>query len=69
MKEHFRNGSFSFKPTSKNGIISDIKKLPSNIVSITNDILVSVMKQFLNCYCEKLRNILNDYLKKIGFQI
>ena len=25
------------------------------------------MKQFLNCYCEKLRNILNDCLKENRF--
>ena len=43
-KEHFRNGSFSFKPVSKNNIISAIKKLPPNKASISNDIPVSVMK-------------------------
>ena len=33
IKEHFGNGSFSFKPVSKNDIISAIKKLPSNKAS------------------------------------
>ena len=35
--------------------------------SISNDIPVSVMKQFVNCYCEKLTNILNDCLKENRF--
>ena len=38
--------------------------LPSYKESISNDIRVSVMKQFANCYCEKLTNILNDGLKE-----
>ena len=53
-----------FKSISKKDIIDAIKTLPSNKASTSNDILVSVMKQFANCYCEKLTNILNDYLKK-----
>ena len=28
---------------------------------------VSVIKQFANCYCEKLTNILNDCLKENRF--
>ena len=44
IKEHFGNGSFSFKPVSKNDSISAIKKLPSNKASISNDIAVSVTK-------------------------
>ena len=38
--------------------------MPSNKASISNDIPISVMKQFVNCYCEKLTNILNDCLKE-----
>ena len=53
-----------FKPVSKKDIIDAIKKLPSNKASISNDIPVSVMKQFENCYCEKLTNIMNDCLKE-----
>ena len=52
---------------SKNGIISAIKKLTSNKALISNDIPVSVMKQFANCYCEKLTNSLNDCLKEDRF--
>ena len=56
-----------FKPVSKKDIIDAIKKLPSNKASISNDIPISVMKQFANCYCEKLTNILNDCLKENRF--
>ena len=34
IKNHFGNRSFSFKPVSKNFIISAIKKLPSRKASI-----------------------------------
>ena len=60
IREHFGNGSFSFSPVSKIGIISAIKKLSSNKASISNDIPFSLMKQFANRYCEKLTNILKD---------
>ena len=43
------------------------KKLPSDKASISNDIPVSIMKKFANCYCEKLTNILNDCLKENRF--
>ena len=64
IKEHFGNGSFSFKSVSKIDVISAIKKLPLHKASISNDIPASVMKQFAKCYCEKLTNILNDCLKE-----
>ena len=67
MKERFRNGSSSFRSICKNDNIRAIKKLPLNKASISNDKAVSVMKQFGNCYCEKLTNILNDCLKESGF--
>ena len=67
IKEHFGKGSFSFKSVSENGIISAIKKLSSNKTSISNDLPVSVMKQFAKCHCEKLKNIFNDCLKENSF--
>ena len=57
-----------FKLVSKKDITDAIKKLPSNKASISNDIPVSVMKQFAYCYCEKRTNILNDCLKENRFQ-
>ena len=41
--------------------------LPLYKASISTDIRVSVMKQFANCYCKKLTNILNDGLKEKSF--
>ena len=67
IEEHFGKGSFSFRPVSKNDVISAIKELPSNKTSVSNAIPVSVAKQFANCYCEKLKNILNDCLKENRF--
>ena len=67
MKEHFENGRFSSKLVTKNGINSAIKKLPSNKASIPKIIPVSVMKQFANCYCKKLTNILNNCLNENRF--
>ena len=56
-----------FKPAYKIDITNAIIKLPSNKLSISNDIPVSVMRQFANCYCRKLANILNDCLKENRF--
>ena len=53
-----------FEPVSKKDVIDAIEKLPLNKASTSNDRPVSVMKQFANCYCEKLTNILNDCLKE-----
>ena len=53
-QRNYCSNLFSFKPVSKKGIISAIKKLPSK-ASISNDILVLVIEQFANCDCEKLK--------------
>ena len=58
-----------FKPVSKKDIIDAIKKLPSNKASISNDIPVSVIKQFANCYCENLQIFWTIASKKRDFQI
>ena len=52
---------------NKDDIIEAVKKLPSNEESISNDIPVSIIKNFTNCYCEKLANIFNDCLKENKF--
>ena len=58
-----------FKPVSKKDIIDAIKKLLSNKASISNGIPVSVMKQFVNCYCENLQIFWKITSKKTDFQI
>ena len=67
MKEKFGQEYFHFEPFSKNGIINAIKKLPSIKALISNGIPVSEMKKFVNCYYEKLTNILNNCLKENRF--
>ena len=48
-------------------LLAQSKKYDQIKASISNDISVSVMKQVANWYCEKLTNILNDYLKENRF--
>ena len=45
-------------------LLAQSKNYLQNKALISNDIPVSAMKQFANCYCEKLTNILNDCLKE-----
>ena len=55
-------GVFLLSQSVKMVLLAQSKK--RNKASISNDIPVSVMKQFANCYCEKLTYILNDCLKE-----
>ena len=63
IRENYGGESFSFKSISKEDITEAVKKLPSNKASISNDIPVSIIKDFAACYCEKLASIFNDCLK------
>ena len=65
--ENYVGERFSFKAISKDDIIEPVKKLPSNKVSISNDIPVSMINSFAACYCEKLSSIFNDCLKENKF--
>ena len=47
--------------------LKQAKKLPSNKASISNDIPISIIKNFATCYCEKLASIFNDCLKENKF--
>ena len=59
---------FSFKSLSKHDIIEALIKLRSNKASISNDIPISIIKNFATCYCEKLASIFNDCLKENKFR-
>ena len=48
---------------SKDDITEAVKKLLSKKASIWNEIPISIIKNFANCYCEKLTNIFNSCLK------
>ena len=67
IRENYGGESFSFKSISKDDIIEAVKKLPSNKASISNDIPISIIKNFATCYCEKLASIFNDCLKENKF--
>ena len=58
---------FSFKSISKDDIVEAVKKLLSNNTTISNDITISIIKNFATCYCEKLASIFNDCLKENKF--
>ena len=53
---------------SKDDIFEAVKKLPSNKASISNDIPISIIKNFVNCYCEKFTSIFNDCLEESKFR-
>ena len=55
------------KTKLKQNITEAVKKLPSNKASISNDIPISIIKNFATCYCEKLASIFNDCLKENKF--
>ena len=68
IRENYGGESFSFKSIStKDDIIEAVNKLPSNEASISNDIPISLIKNFASCYCEKLASIFNDCLKENKF--
>ena len=69
IRENYGGESFSFKSISKDDIIEAVKKLSSNKASISNDIPISIIKNFATCYCKKLASIFNDCLKENKFRI
>ena len=67
IRENYGGEKFSFKSISKDNIIEAVKKLLLNKASISNDVPVSIIKNFATCYCEKLTSIFNDCLKENEF--
>ena len=53
IKENFGNETFSFETISKKDALDLIKELPGNKATISNDILVSVLKESVSAYYEK----------------
>ena len=49
IKENYSGESFSFKSISEHDIIEAAKKLPSNKASVSNDVPISIMKNFATC--------------------
>ena len=67
IRENYGGERFSFKSISKDDIIEAVKKLPSKKASISNDVPISIIKNFATCYCQKLASIFNDCLKENEF--
>ena len=67
IRVNYGGESFSFKLISNHDITEAVKNLPSNKASISNNIPISIIKNFATCYCEKLASIFNDCLKENKF--
>ena len=62
IKENFGNETFSFQTISKKDVLDLIKQLLGNKAIVSNDIPVSVIKESVSSYYEKL-TIFNNYKK------
>ena len=67
IRETYVDESFSLKSISKDDITEAVKKLPSNKASISNDLSISIIKNFAICFCGKLAGVFNDCLKENKF--
>ena len=67
IKENFGNENFSFEAVSKKGILDLIKKLLGSKATVSNYIPVSVLKESVSAYYEKLTDILNNCIRSGTF--
>lgn len=67
IKDHDGNEMLSLHSISKEDILKAVQNFPSKKTCISNDIPAEIIKNFSNCYCEKLKDI-NAY-RKISFHI
>ena len=67
IKENFGNENFSFETVSKKDVLDLIKELPGNKANGSNDIPVSVLKEFVFAYYEKLIDIFNNCIRSGTF--
>ena len=63
IKENFGNENFSFETVSKKDILDLIKELPGNKATGSNDMPVSVLKESVFGYYEKLIDIFNNCIR------
>ena len=66
-KENFGNETFSFETISKKDLLDLIKQLPGNKATVSNDISVSVLKESVSAYYEKLTDIFNNCIRSGTF--
>ena len=60
IKENVGNETFSFETISKRDVLNLIKQLPGNKATVSNDIPVSLLKEYVSDYYEKLTDIFNN---------
>ena len=63
MKEKFGNEDFSFDVFTEGTVANAIKNPTTAKASVSNDILVSIMKETIDAYCPKRRQITNGCFK------
>ena len=68
VKEIFANNSFSFQTVSKKYVFNLINEFSGDKATVRNSILVSVLKEFVSSYYEKLTDIFNNCIRKDTFQ-
>ena len=57
------NDNFSFETVSKRDVLDLIKKLFGNTATVSNDILVSVLKEYVPTYYKKLTDNFNKFIR------
>ena len=67
MKENFGNKTFSFETIYKKDVLDLINQLPGNKATVSNDIPVSVLKESVSAYYEKLTDIFNNCIRSGTF--
>ena len=63
IKTKFRKEKFSFEVFTEDVVGNAIKNLPTGKASVSNDILVSIMKETIDACRLKLTQIMDDCLK------
>ena len=67
IKENCGNEFFSFETISKRYVLDLTKQLPGNKATVSNDIPVSVLKESVSAYYEKLTDIFNNCIRSGTF--
>ena len=63
IKENFGNEHLSFETLSKKDLLNLIKKLHRNKATLSNDIPVSVLRESISAYYEKLTDSFNNRIR------
>ena len=67
IKENFGNKTFSFETIFEKGVLDLIKQLLGNKATVSNNYPVSVLKESLSAYYEKLTGIFNNCIRSGTF--